>query len=242
MKPLVSILISAYNAEEWIGYTLQSAVAQTWPRKKIIVVDDGSTDGTAELGAEIRLERGHGCLYEERWPFDGPELAYRHSQGDYIQFLDADDLLAPDRLSGNSPPSRHLIARGYFSLRRGLRSTIGRGMPVLFVTRFAGPYSCGMAPEKNGENIHMQNATWLVSRELAELGALKQPSLQYDKIAEYFARRAFGVRPYPVSCLEQEFYYRLQRLSSISYIGNSDKKKESLLRSMKFHIRFPLLT
>jgi glycosyltransferase involved in cell wall biosynthesis len=56
MKPLVSILISAYNAEEWIGYTLQSAVDQTWPRKEIIVVDDGSTDGT------VALRRGLACV------------------------------------------------------------------------------------------------------------------------------------------------------------------------------------
>ena len=46
MKPLVSILIPAYNAENWITYTLQSAVGQTWPHKEIIVVDDGSSDRT----------------------------------------------------------------------------------------------------------------------------------------------------------------------------------------------------
>lgn len=45
-KPLVSILIPAYNAEKWIGETIRSALAQTWPRKEVIVVDDGSTDET----------------------------------------------------------------------------------------------------------------------------------------------------------------------------------------------------
>src|ERR1019366_3153978 len=49
MKPLVSILIPAYNVEHFIGHTLQSAVGQTWPRKEIIVVDDGSTDRTAAV-------------------------------------------------------------------------------------------------------------------------------------------------------------------------------------------------
>ena len=49
MKPLVSILIPAYNAEEWVAYTLQSATAQTWKRKEIIVVDDGSTDGSRTI-------------------------------------------------------------------------------------------------------------------------------------------------------------------------------------------------
>ena len=40
MKPLVSILIPAFNAEAWIGDTIRSALAQTWQRKEIIVVDD----------------------------------------------------------------------------------------------------------------------------------------------------------------------------------------------------------
>ncbi len=46
MKPLVSILIPAYNAEAWLSDTLKSAIAQTWDRKEIIVIDDGSKDGT----------------------------------------------------------------------------------------------------------------------------------------------------------------------------------------------------
>ena len=46
MKPLVSILIPAFNSEAWIADTIKSAIAQTWPRKEIIVIDDGSTDQT----------------------------------------------------------------------------------------------------------------------------------------------------------------------------------------------------
>jgi cellulose synthase/poly-beta-1,6-N-acetylglucosamine synthase-like glycosyltransferase len=46
MKPLVSILIPAFNAQEWIGETIESALGQSWPRKEIIIVDDGSTDAT----------------------------------------------------------------------------------------------------------------------------------------------------------------------------------------------------
>ena len=98
MKPLVSILISAYNAEEWIGYTLQSAVAQTWPRKEIIVVDDGSTDGTVEIARRF-ASKGVTIFSTKNGGLSaGQNFAYRHSQGDYLQFLDADDLLAPDKI------------------------------------------------------------------------------------------------------------------------------------------------
>ncbi len=47
--PLVSILIPAFNAERWIADTIRSALAQTWSRLEVIVVDDGSTDRTAAI-------------------------------------------------------------------------------------------------------------------------------------------------------------------------------------------------
>ena len=53
MSPLVSILIPAYNAERWIADTIRSAQAQTWPRKEIIVVDDGSTDQTLSIARKF---------------------------------------------------------------------------------------------------------------------------------------------------------------------------------------------
>jgi len=53
MKPLVSILIPAFDAEEWIADTIKSAVRQTWPRKEIIVVDDGSTDQTLSIARQF---------------------------------------------------------------------------------------------------------------------------------------------------------------------------------------------
>ena len=49
MRPLVSILIPAYNAQRWIADTIRSAIEQTWPNKEIIVVDDGSTDETLSI-------------------------------------------------------------------------------------------------------------------------------------------------------------------------------------------------
>ena len=92
---LVSIVIPAYNAERFAAETVQSALAQTVAEREIIVVDDGSTDGTAGIlrgfGDAIRCEFG---------PNRGASAARNRgtalSRGRYLQYLDADDLLEPD--------------------------------------------------------------------------------------------------------------------------------------------------
>jgi len=88
-----------------------------------------------------------------------------------------------------------------------------------------------------GENLHMQNATWLVSRELIEAAGPWDERLQYDQDGEYFARvllASAGTRFVP----EGRIYYRISGSSRISYIGNSDKKKNSLYVSMMLHIQY----
>ena len=238
MKPLVSILISAYNAEEWIADTLQSAIAQTWPRKEIILVDDGSTDRTAEVARRFASKGVTVISTENRGLSAGQNHAYEHSHGDYIQFLDADDLLAPDKIE------RQLAAlRGNDSTRLLLSSPWA---PFYYRTRHArfvrNSLWQDLSPvewllRKMGENIHMQNATWLVSRELAEAAGPWDTRLHYDQDGEYFARvllASEGTRFVPGTGI----FYRATGSGSISYIGNSDKKKDSLLRSMKLHIQY----
>ena len=94
---LISILIPCYNAERWIGQCIESALAQTWAEKEIIVVDDGSTDGSLKViqsfGDRIRWETG---------PNRGGNVARNRllelAQGEWLQYLDADDYLLPDKI------------------------------------------------------------------------------------------------------------------------------------------------
>src|SRR6516165_8868413 len=98
MQPLVSILVPAYNAEHWIADTLESAVGQTWPRKEIIVVDDGSTDGTGEVARRFASKNVKVVSTSNQGLSAAVNNAYRVCQGDYIQELDADDILARDKI------------------------------------------------------------------------------------------------------------------------------------------------
>ncbi len=93
MKPLVSILIPAYNAEQWLGDTLKSALAQTWERKEIVIVDDGSTDGTLALARQFESDVVRVFTQKNQGAAATRNSAFAFSKGDYIQWLDADDLL-----------------------------------------------------------------------------------------------------------------------------------------------------
>jgi glycosyltransferase involved in cell wall biosynthesis len=239
MQPLVSIVIPAYNAERTVAETIQSAIGQTWPRKEIIVVDDGSTDRTAEIvdrfAPTVRLVPS-----ENRGLSAAVNLAIQHSHGDYIQELDADDLLTPDK-----------IERQLSALRAGDSKRILLSSPWASFyyrtqnARFVNNALCqDLSPvewllRKMSENLYMQNATWLVSRELVEAAGPWDTRLNYDQDGEYFARViscSAGTRFVPGTGV----FYRASGPGGISYLGNSDEKRESLLLSMQLQIKYLL--
>src|SRR5262249_50107119 len=98
-KPLVSILIPAFNAEEWIAASINSAISQSWEHKEIIVVDDGSTDGTLSIARQFESESVRIVTQTNAGASAARNRAFSLSRGEYIQWLDADDLLAPDKIS-----------------------------------------------------------------------------------------------------------------------------------------------
>jgi len=239
-KPLVSILISAYNAREWVVETLQSALAQTWPNKEIIFVDDGSTDNTLQLANRF-LSRGVKVISQKNSGLSaGLNTALANSRGEYLQYLDADDLMLPDK-----------IERQLSALREGDSKKILLSSPwAPFYYRTSNAKFVhnslweDLTPaewlfRKMSENIHMQNATWLVSRELAEAAGPWDVDLHYDQDGDYFARvlmASEGTRFVP----ETGIFYRMSPTNRISYLGSSSKKKTSLFRAMRLHFQYLL--
>ena len=96
-SPLISCIVPVYNGERYLGEAIDSILAQTYGPLEIIVVDDGSTDGTAEVVAT------YGDQVRYLWqPNAGQAAARNHglsvTQGEFISFLDADDLWHPEKL------------------------------------------------------------------------------------------------------------------------------------------------
>lgn len=98
-RPLVSILIPSYNSQRWLANCVNSALAQTYPCKEIILVDDGSTDSSLALA---RTFEAKGVIVVTQPNGGQPaalNTAFARSRGDFIQYLDADDMLASEKIA-----------------------------------------------------------------------------------------------------------------------------------------------
>lgn len=95
-NPLVSVIIPVHNGEDYLGEAIESALAQTYGPIEIIVVDDGSTDGSADVA---RSHKEVQYIYQpNRGAAAARNTALEASRGEFVAFLDADDLWLPDKL------------------------------------------------------------------------------------------------------------------------------------------------
>jgi GT2 family glycosyltransferase len=97
MAAVVSIIIPCYNAAKWVKGAVQSALEQTGPATEVIVVDDGSSDGSAELVREFG-DRVQLIVTENRGGNHARNRGLQAVRGEWVQFLDADDYLEPEKI------------------------------------------------------------------------------------------------------------------------------------------------
>lgn len=236
---LVSILVPAYNAEKLLAQTLNSAVEQTWPHKEILVIDDGSTDNTFEVALQfagsnvkvVRQTNAGACATRNR--------LFSLAQGEYIQWLDADDLLAPDKISnqmrrrdgGGESQTLLTAAWGSFFYRPHNAKFVPSGLwhdltPLDWImTKFT-------------ENTWMNPTVWLVSRRLSEDAGPWDTRLTTsgDDDGEYILRvvaAAREVRFVP----DAVCYYRIGVSGSLNWDMGADRRKlEALCKSLELSI------
>jgi glycosyltransferase involved in cell wall biosynthesis len=226
-KPLVSILIPSYNAEKWISATIKSAIAQTWSNKEIIVVDDGSTDNTLKIAKGFQSKHVKVITQKNSGACVARNKALVNAQGDFIQWLDSDDILAPDKIeiqlsaSDLDPQSKVLHSSAwapfYFRLSKAkfIPDPLWQDLsPAEWLIKHI------------GDAYYMYPAAWLVSRKLTELAGPWNEKLLLNQDGEYFCRviaSSESVQFHP----KAKSYYRKGNLSSVSSF-RSRKKLESL--------------
>ncbi len=99
-QPLVSVVMTSYNCRQFVREAIQSVQNQTWPGWELIIVDDASTDGSAELIQDIRDPRIRLLVNDRNMQISrSRNRGCEAAAGDYIAFLDCDDVWKPEKLS-----------------------------------------------------------------------------------------------------------------------------------------------
>ncbi len=214
--PLVSVLIPCYNAAPWLAETLESALAQSWPHKEIIVVNDGSIDDSLAIARQFAA-RGVTVIDQ---PNAGQSAAFNRAlaaaRGDYLEFLDADDLIAPNKLETQVGALAAGPAGRVASCRWArIQTTIADAYftPSDLWEPFLPPVEWLVRAWSVHQMMH--GAAWLVPHALVRDVGGWQESLSLINDFEFFSRvllRSLGV----VFCADTCTYYRSGISGSLS--------------------------
>jgi glycosyltransferase involved in cell wall biosynthesis len=209
-KPMVSVIIPAYNAQDFIAETLDSILAQSYRNLEIIIVDDGSTDQTSQVVTRYEpnihyyfQDNSGGCAVPRN-------TGIRHSTGDLLCFMDADDLMSPERIVRqvdflDRHPDVGLVFCDYRNFNEeGLFPT----------THFE---TCPLLRSQlgNQEELILENSCSLLLRE--NFGCAGTLMIRKDVL-----EIESGFEPTLKACEDFHYYYRLARHSNvgvINYVG-----------------------
>jgi len=214
--PTVSIIIPCYNAAPWVADAIRSCLRQTWADREIIVVDDGSKDDSLARARQFEPQGVKVLAQANGGAASARNAGFRASRGDWIQYLDADDLLAPGkiaaqlRLAADRPAGCVLTARwGRFT-----------AAPESAEIPAANPLFADLSPAEffhlfASRDCMMHPAAWLVPRTVATLAGPWDERLSLNDDGEYFARIVSRSRQV-VHCADALSYYRSNLAGSLS--------------------------
>lgn len=227
-SPLVSVLIPCFNAAATIRQTLESALAQTWPNVEIILVDDGSSDGTAEIAKAMECERLRVVLQENQGACAARNRGMELAKGEFVQFLDADDLLSPtkiaDQVNRLSSLSSDYVAYGPWDYVDASGKVVGAGL------KSGQDFSPGLGflVSSLTAGYFVPPHAWLVPRRVLERAGPWDARLVQNQDGEYFSRvleNAAGAAWVDTA----GSYYRAHRSGSISQRRDEAAERSLLL-------------
>jgi glycosyltransferase involved in cell wall biosynthesis len=232
----ISVITPCYNGAAYLRDTIESVLNQTFPPFEYLIVNDGSTDNSLEIAASFAdrvsiVSKPNGGLCSAR------NFGLERTSGDYILFLDADDLLYPQALEQlargalNSPASIQMMGATYF--RDTPRNAVRTRMPDF--EQFL--------PEILVRNL-VPPLCWLVPREVANRVGYFDTGLRYLEDWDYWVRAALA----GAALHNCHFVGALYRVHAASMTRTADQRvwylcQATIVRKMVEHaVEFPAFT
>jgi glycosyltransferase involved in cell wall biosynthesis len=230
-QPLVSIIIPVYNAEKYLSESIASALNQTWPNKEIIIVDNGSTDQSLKVAKDFATDIVSIFSCKNKGASAARNYGLRLAKGDYIQFLDADDLLGHDKIEkqvralNNDLNSIAVCSTTHFFDGEPHTASAPSPFeeafiyttndPVDFLTRLYGGY--------NFRASMVQTNAWLTPKKLIDVAGIWNENLTLDDDGEFFARIILAAKKI-VKTDGENYYRKFNTLNNLS----SQKNRRAL--------------
>jgi glycosyltransferase involved in cell wall biosynthesis len=245
IEPLVSVIVPLYNAEKYIGQCIASVLAQTWPNIEVIIVDDGSTDGSYETAQ--KYEGNHVMIL--RQTNSGASIARNKglsvAKGSFVQFLDADDILSTNKIAAqmellkNSPDKVAVCSTVHFFDHENYQQLqpspyedgflINDDSPVNFLLNLWGA--------NNTHGSMIQPNAWLTPRHIIEKAGMWNEFKCPDDDGEFFCRVLLAGKG--VVCAKGCFnYYRKFKSTGSLSSSKSHESFENILTSAKLKYEY----
>lgn len=208
MSALVSILVPCHNAAPFLRATLESALGQRDVATEIVVVDDGSTDDSLTIAREFEPHGVRVIAQSNRGAAAARNAAFTASRGAFIQFLDADDLLAPDKIAhqlaraAREPAGTAFTAHWWRFVDDPARPAYDKPNPLLADLSPRDYFIC-----YGSENCMMHPAAWLLPRAIVDSAGPWDERLSLNDDGEFFARIVTAAS-HIAYCADARSFYR----------------------------------
>ncbi|NMG18227.1 glycosyltransferase family 2 protein [Brasilonema bromeliae] len=131
----VSVIIPVYKVEKYVAATIQSVLDQTYKNFELIIIDDGSPDKSIEICQQFTDNRIKIIRQENRGVAAARNVGIRHAQGEYLAFLDADDLWVSEKLEQHVEHLKNSPAVGVSFCRSSLIDEAGKPLGIYQITK-----------------------------------------------------------------------------------------------------------
>ena len=230
MKPKVSILIPLYNSEKYISETIESCLNQSYKNIEVIIVDDASTDNSYQIVKQYESNIVKVYQQKKGGACRARNYAFELSSGDYIQYLDADDLLSSDKIEKQMrllcQEKEYIISSSRWC-RFYDKTTIENVEELCIYKDYIDPKE--ILIDMWTKRVFMQPSIWLAHRKLIQEAGIWNENLYYNDDGEFFCRVLLKAKSI-FFCSEGMVYYR-NTPNSMTSGKKSYEKQHSLLLS-----------